>query len=270
MKNIIWFVAALAALPAAASAASTPLGTSQEGPRMWTDLAESRSFALQEGREGRGRGGQVVEEWYTPRMRGSLAVYGRVSFPSSTEVTTDGLWYSDFFDPGLGVSIEGDLLSYITPHWGVGGYVSVNWDRFDGESVGFPNGDFLEPDHMDLTSVIVGAKVIQRVSPFFVWDGHLGIGLVHYSSTKWSGFDSAPTPPTPPGPFSGEELFRSTNTVVGEIGGRVGFGGPHLEVDLGFGIRIMGGPERGRDVTTFVDPDILTTFMIELGVTGRF
>ena len=259
MKKTLWTFAALAALPAAAY--------SQDGPRMWADLAESRSLSFQEGQPGRGRGGQVVEEWYTPRLRGSLAIYGRVSFPSSTEVTTDGLWYSDFFDPGLGVSVEGDLLSYITPHWGVGGYLSVGWDRFDGQSVGFPNGDFLEPDHMDLTSVIVGGKVVQRVSPFFVWDGHMGIGMVHYSSTKWRGFDSLGTPP---GPFSGEELFRATNTVVGELGGRVGFGGPHVEVDLGFGIRIMGGPKRGRDVTTFVDPDILTTFMIELGLTVRF
>jgi hypothetical protein len=252
-------------LAALISAVLSSLAAAQDGPRLWSDLAESRSFDLQEVGGGKGRGGQVTEEWYTPRLRGSLAVYGRVSFPSDTEVTVDGLWYSDFFNPGLGVSIEGDLLSYITPGWGVGGYVSVGWDRFDGRRVNFINGDFAEPSHMDLTTVLVGGKIVERLSPFFCWDGHLGIGAVHYSSVKWSGFDI-----TIPGPFSNEELFASTTTIVGEIGGRLGFGSPRVEADLGFGVRFMGGPHRGRDVTSAIDPAVLTTFMIELGVTFRF
>jgi hypothetical protein len=257
----------IAFLAALASAALSTLAAAQDGPRLWSDLAESRSFDWQQQGEnqGRGRGGQVVEEWYTPRVRASLAIYGRVSFPSDTDVTVDGLWYSDFFDPGLGLSVEGDLLSWINPGWGVGGYLSVGWDRFNGQRINFINGDFAEPDHMDLTSVIIGAKVIQRFSPFFGWDGHLGIGAVHYSSVKWSGFDI-----TIPGPFTNEELFASTTTVVGEIAGRFIFGSPHVEGDFGFGVRIMGGPRRGRDVSSAIDPDILTTFMIELGLTVRF
>jgi hypothetical protein len=261
MKKLMLVLLALGALPAAAFA--------QDGPRMWSDLAESRSFDPQQG-DPRGRGGQVVEEWYTPRLRASLAVYGRVSFPSNTNVTVDGLWYSDFFNPGWGASIEGDLLSYISPAWGVGGYLSGGWDRFDGQQINFANGDFVKADHMDLTTVIIGGKVVQRMSPFFGWDGHLGIGVVHYSAVHWSGFDSNPLPPKLPGPFSHEELFSPTTTVVGEIAGRLIFGSPRVEADLGFGVRIMGGARRGRDVTNAIDPDILTTFMIELGVTFRF
>ena len=254
MKKIVAAsLLALAALPAAAVA--------QDGPRLWADLAESRSIP-DPGQEGR-RGGQVVEEWYSPQLRGSLAVYGRVSFPSSTDVTVDGLWYSDFFNPGWGFSVEGDLLSYVAPHWGVGPYLSAGWDRFDGQTIHFPLGDVVEADHMDLTTLLIGGKVYQRFSPMFAWDGHMGVGWVHYSSVKWSGVDFGV-------PFSNEELFRSTDTAVGEIGGRFIFGGPNFEVALCFGIRIMGGPNRGKDVNSNVDPDILTTFMIELGLTARF
>ena len=138
----------LALLTALTSVAMTSLAAAQDGPRLWTDLAETRSLDLsQQGPEGRGRGGQVVEEWYTPTLHASVAIYGRVSWPSNTNVTVDGLWWSDFFNPGWGVSVEGDL---------------------------------------------------------------------------------------------------------------------------GFGFRIMAPPNRGRDVTTAIDPDVLTTFMIELGLTVRF
>jgi hypothetical protein len=255
-----------ALMTALISSALASLAAAQDGPRLWSDLAESRSFdPSQQGYDGRGRGGQVVEEWYTPRLRASVAIYGRVSWPSDTNVTVDGLWYSDFFNPGWGLSVEGDLLSYVTPGWGVGGYLSVGWDRFDGQRVNFINGDFAQPDHMDLTSVLIGGKVVQRFSPWFSWDGHLGIGVVHYSAVHWSGFDI-----TIPGPFTHEELFAATTTVMGEIGGRLGFGSPHVEGDLGFGFRIMDSPHRGRDVNSNIDPDILTTFMIELGLTVRF
>ncbi len=253
MKTMMLASLALAALPAAALA--------QDGPRMWSDLAETRNFPQQQG-DGR-RGGQVVEEWYTPRLRASLSIYGRVSFPSSTDVTVDGLWYSDFFNPGLGVSGEFDLLSYISPRWGVGGYLSVGWDRFEGQRINFLAGDFVEADHMDQTTVIIGGKIVDHVTPFFLWEGRMGLGMVHYSAVNWSGVDTGV-------PFFNEQLFRASNQIVWEIGGRVGFGDRHIQVDLGFGIRIMGGAERGRDVTNAINPDILTTFMIELGLTFRF
>src|SRR5437762_2556356 len=191
-----------------ASAAFPSLAAAQDGPRMWSDLAESRALSLQQGGpEGKGRGGQVVEEWYTPRVRASISFYGRVSFPSDTDVTVDGLWYSDFFNPGLGVSVEGDLLTYVTPHWGVGGYLSVGWDRFDGQRINFPSGDFSEANHMDLTTVIIGGKIVDHVAPFFTWEGRMGLGIVHYSSVEWSGIDTGV-------PFSNEQLFRPISKAV--------------------------------------------------------
>jgi hypothetical protein len=253
-KNALWTLAFLAVAPAFAAA--------QDSPALWTDLQGTRPFpALQE--QGRGQGGQVVEEWYTPRTRVSLSVYGRVSFPSDTQVTIDDLWYSDFFDPGLGLSVEGDILAYLAPTWAIGGYLSVGWDSFNGNTVGFTPIDFVRPEDMELTTAILGVKVLQRVSPYVIWEGRMGVGAVHYSSVDWSGQDAGV-------PFANEQLFQSITRAVWEIGGRIGVGNPHIEADFGFGIRIMGGASRGRDVTNFIDPDILTTFMLELGVTVRF
>lgn len=254
----------LAAVPAAVLA--------QDSPVLWTDLAGTRPMAdLQvqdppaRPRGGQERGGQVAEEWYGPRLKASVAIYGRISFPSSSDVTVDHLWYSDFFKEGYGVSGEFDLLSYLSPSWAVGGYLSVGWDSFNGQRLNFINGDFAEADHMDLTTVMVGAKVVQRFSPYFLWDGHMGIGMVHYGAVNWSGFDTSV-----PGPFTNEQLFSATNTMVGEFAGRIAFGVPSFEVDFGMGFRIMGGPNRGRDVNNNIDPDIFSTFMLELGLTVRF
>ena len=229
---------------------------------LWADLAGTRALSSVQETSGQA-GGQVSEEWYSPKLRGSLSVYARASFPSSTEVTVDGLWYSDFFEWGAGVSIEGDLLTFVTPHWGVGGYVSVNWDRFYGETLHFFNGDVLNVGDMDMETVIIGAKVLQRVSPFVYWEGRLGVGWVHYERTTWSGVDAGT-------PFADEELFKSIDRFVFELGGRIAAGSRHVQVDFGFGMRWMGGAARGADVSSFIDPDVLITFMLELGLTVRF
>jgi hypothetical protein len=253
MKNkAILALMALAAVPSVALA--------QDAPSLWGQP----TALFQDERGPRGKGGQVTEEWYTPRVKGSLSFYGRASFPSDTEVTIDHLWYSDFFDAGFGLGVEADLLTFVTPHWGVGGYVSYNWDRFDGNRLVFGPNDEAEADNMTLNSVFVGGKVLQHLSPWVTWEGRMGLGLVTYSRVEWSGID----PGT--GPFFNEELFQRITRGAFEIGGRIGVGSPHVQADFGFGIRIMGGASRGRDVTDAVDPDFLVTFMLELGLSLRF
>jgi len=261
MKNKL--ILAFMALISASS-----LAAAQDARTLWSDLPEV--FQNEPGpRNGRGRGGQVTEEWIAPEVKGSLSVFGRVSFLSNTDVTVDHLWYTDFFDPGFGVTVEADLLTFPVPYWGVGGYISYNWDRFDGNRINFPNGDFVEADPMTLNSVFVGGKVLQRISPWVSWEGRIGLGLVTYSHVEWSGFDSNPLNPNP-GPFSNEELFQRITRGAFEIGGRIGAGSPNVQAEFGFGVRIMGGASRGRDVNSNVDPDYLTTFMLELGLALRF
>lgn len=249
-----------------AFAAAPSLAFAQDARTLWADPSPA---VQQDERAPRGRGGQVTEEWYSPSTRGSLSFYGRVSFPSDTDVTIDHLWYSDFFDPGYGLTVEADLLTFVAPHWGVGPYVSYNWDRFDGNRLDFGGGDFAEADQMTLNSVFAGGKVLQRLSPWVTWEGRMGLGIVTYSHVEWFGFDSNPPPGKPPGPFR-EELLQRITRAAFEIGGRIGVGSPHVQAEFGFGVRIMGGASRGRDASDFVDPDILTTFMLELGLSLRF
>jgi hypothetical protein len=255
MKNTL--ILATLALISASSLASA-----QDARSLWSDPPEL--FQNEPGpRGGRGKGGQVVEEWYAPNVRGSISLFGRVSFLSNTDVTVDHLWYTDFFDPGFGFTVEADMLAFPAPHWGVGGYISYNWDRFDGNRIFFGNGDEVEADQMTLNSVFAGAKFLQRLSPFVSWEGRIGLGLVTYSHVEWSGIQGGV-------PFPPEELFQRITRGAFEIGGRIGAGSPNVQAEFGFGVRIMGGASRGRDVTNAVDPDYLTTFMLELGLALRF
>jgi hypothetical protein len=250
-----------AILALAALASMSSFAVAQDARTLWADPPSD--LFQQDERAPRGKGGQVVEEWYTPTMKGSLSFYGRVSFLSDSDVTVDHLWYSDFFDPGWGLTVEADLLTFVAPYWGVGGYISYNWDHFDGNRITFASGDFAEADHMTLNSVFVGGKVLQKLSPWVSWEGRMGLGLVTYSHVEWSGVDTGV-------PFFNEELFQRITRGAFEIGGRIGVGSPHVQAEFGFGIRIMGGASRGRDASDFVDPDILTTFMLELGLALRF
>jgi hypothetical protein len=242
-------------------ALSTAAAAQDDTRVLWADLAATHPLSsvpsFQE------QGGQVTEEWYTPRLRGSISVLGRVSFPGSTNVTADGLWYSDFFDVGWGVSVEADLLSFVTPHWGIGGYISAGWDEFTGQTLHFFNGDFVNVGNMDQTTVIIGGKFVQRLSPWVTWEGYMGGGMVHYAKTTWSGVDTGI-------PFSNEELFKPINRGVFELGGRLGVGSRNFQIEFGFGFRWMGGAARGADVSNLVDPDYFYTFILDLGLTLRF
>jgi hypothetical protein len=249
MKNKL-ILASLALISASSIAAA------QDARTLWSDAPALYQNEPPPRNGGRGKGGQVVEEWYQPSLRGSISFFGRVSFLSDTEVTIDHLWYTDFFDTGYGFSVEADLLSFVAPFWGVGPYVSYNWDRFDGNRVSFSSGDEFEADEMTLSSVFLGAKVLQRISPWVTWEGRMGLGLVTYSKVEWSGIDAGT-------PFSNEELFQRITRGAFEIGGRIGVGSPHVQADFGFGVRIMGGASRGKDVTDAIDPDILTTFTLD-------
>src|SRR5947209_6752549 len=113
-------------------AAFPSLAAAQEHLSLWEDPQEVRPGRQEQG-------GEVGEIWVSPKTRLSLGVYGRVSFPGTSQVTIDNLWYSDFFDIGYGVSGEFELMSFVTPQWGVGGYLEVGWDQFNGQTLHFFN-----------------------------------------------------------------------------------------------------------------------------------
>lgn len=264
MKKSLLALLLVGCLAATAAAADGPDFTvasteKQDAPALWADLAQTKPLML----ASQETGGQIVEEWYSSKTRFSVSAFMRFSFPSSTQVTTDGLWYSDFFDWGWGGSAEADLIFFVNPQWGVGPYLSVGADRFYGNRLNFFNGDFVEVGDMDMVTAIIGVKFVQKLSPYVSWDGHLGGGIVHYDRVTWSGVDSGL-------PFANEELFRQINRGVFEFAGRLCVGGRHIMADFGFGLRYMGGAARGADVSNFIDPDIFITFMLELGLTISF
>lgn len=253
MKNMIALLC-LAVFPAAAAAA-------QEQPQtIWTDLAASRSSSLLQG-----QGGQVAEEEFLiPNMRASLSVFGRVSFPGETLATNSGVSYWDILNPGLGFSVEGDILAELAPHWLMGGYVTVGWDWFKGQDdVDMGTGEFFTFDRMKMTTVIVGLKVVERVGPYIMWEGHMGGGYVRYGSLMYTDVTAAPVP--------GLQFFQPVTRGVFEIGGRVGFGDRRFTFDLGLGIRIMGAMSPGANANPIVvDPDFFYTYVFEAGLTLRF
>ncbi len=205
----------------------------------------------------------VARESLGRHSSASVALYGRASFPSDGDVTRDHVTWSDLFDPGLGVSLEGDVLINVVHEWSVGPYVSVGWDTFNGVRNVDDVGDTLDPGPMRMVTVIAGAKWQGWFDPMFFWEGRIGLGMVHYDAVKADFILGGVL-------FDNQEFFKASNRGVFELGGRVGFGTPPLAVDLGMGFRIMGGPGRGKDVTNFIDPDPLVTFMLELGVLVQF
>jgi hypothetical protein len=236
MKKLLWtFV--LAACPATAFA---------------------QEFAMPWGKEV-----EVARERAGRHATASIALYGRVSFPGDSEVTQDGVTAADLFDPGLGFSIEGDVLIHLAHDWSVGGYLSIGWDTFQGVRNVDDFGDTLIPDQLDLFSVIVGGKAMGTFDPLFFWEGRIGLGFVHYDAVKADFILGGVT-------YGDQEFFKASDRAVFEMGGRIGMGTPQFAVDLGMGFRVMGAPGRGKDVTNFIAPEALVTFMLELGVMVRF
>jgi hypothetical protein len=285
MKNImIPAFALLAIVPAVAFAQDqAPLYTDLAGTRALPldsrtsdpDLSSAPSAsALSPDREAqapqpalssRGMGAELLQEEVAPRLRFTLAFLARLDVPGDTQVTDTGVAYSDIFDIGYGITVEASLLSWFMPNWAVGGYVALGWDHFTGSSnVDLGTGEFANFNDQDVTTLVIGGKIVDRFGPYFFWEGYMGIGLVHYSELTF-------TDVTIPGlPNGGLQFFKPVTHGMFELGGRVCIGSPQLQFDMGIDFRFMGAEARGRDVSALVDPDYFFDFIFELGLTIRW
>src|SRR5205814_5312668 len=96
---------------------------------------------------------ELMQVEIAPRMRFMLAFFGRVDFPGSGDVTVDGDQYGDIFDIGYGLNVEGSVVSWVTPQWGIGGYLSIGRDRYEGTShLPLLSGEVFSFDTMDEVS----------------------------------------------------------------------------------------------------------------------
>jgi len=212
-----------------------------------------------------GRAAFTLQEEIAPHLHFSLSLDARVDFPGDTSVDSfDSIAYSDIFDIGYGLSVEASLISWLTPHFAMGGYLAVGWDRFSGASdVDMGTGEFFSFGDQDIVTVIIGAKVVQKFAPFWFWEGRMGVGLAHYGELT---FSDVTTPIT----VSGLQFFRPINRGLFDLAGRVGVGNSRVTFDMGLDFRFMGGAARGRDVTDAIDPDVFFVFAIDLGLSLRF
>jgi hypothetical protein len=235
---------------AAAVAQDLPLSLATEPEPAGPAMPWGKEMALVSGPLGR-------------HLMGSLGLYGRISFPDNGNVTQDGVTWSDLFDVGYGGSLEGDIQAVMGPGWAVGGYLSVGYDSFNGITNTDDLGDTVHPHAMKQLSILAGVKSTGWFDPIFFWEGRIGFGVVHYypvlADFNIGGIQS-----------NDQEFFRASDRFCFEIGGRVGVGSPSFAVSFGFGLRVMDSPSRGRDVTSFIDPDVLDTFILDLGLIARF
>jgi hypothetical protein len=190
----------------------------------------------------------------------SLTLSVRESFPLGGDVETSGTTgYDDIFNPGTGLSLEGDLMFCMDPYWRIGGFLSFGWDRFPGKSDTDIYGDSLKPDAMQIYTILVGFKSHQEFGAGFFWEGSIGLGAAIYNDVNATFVISGV-------PHEGVELFQSSAAFAFDLGARFGYGTPSFAAMFGLGYRIQGGPDRGRDVTSYVDPEPLATLSIDLSV----
>ena len=201
----------------------------------------------------------------SPNLRFALSIEARLDVPGDTSVDSfDNIAYSDIFDVGYGLSVEASLMSWLTPHWAMGGYLAVGWDRFSGASnVDMGTGEFFTFGDQDTVTVIVGGKILEKFAPFWFWEGRMGIGLVHYGQLTF-------TDVTTPVAVSGLQFFKSVNHGLFDLAGRLGVGDSRITFDVGLDFRFMGAEARGRDVSNVVAPDFFFVFAIDLGLSIRF
>jgi hypothetical protein len=188
-----------------------------------------------------------------------LAALGRLSAPSGTldhDVPVD---YDEVFGSGAGIGVEMAFLFRTMPHWRMGPYASLLWEHFDGRKDTDPFGDSLEPDGLDLTTLMGGFKAQLLFAHGFHADFHVALGLSRNETVDGVLTVNAVRQDV--------EVFADSTRLAFDFGARMGFSRRHLFVELGFGVRSQGAPE-DADIAFSSDP--LTTVALELAVGLKF
>lgn len=217
------------------------------------------------------------------RLGLSLALQGRVAIPfgaadSGTTIVSGNviiihnrMSYLDLFTPGLGFTLEADLMSRPPPPVpggppfertpAMGGYVAFECDWFGGDSATDDFGTKVSPETMRLPQVYVGFKAEGTVQEDFFGNLNFGLGAAHYPSLL--------AKVQPAGlPATDREFFESTWAFAMEV--RMHFGwraGPAAFV-FGMGGRLFAPPTAGPTIS--MDPRILWTLDFDLGLQLNF
>ncbi len=266
-------IAALAALllPAAALQA-------QDGLRISTDLWSEPVLNADDARPW-----QSDDEFRHPgggRSKGDLtvnaALHGRFVLPFGSAdrdvfvyggglfVVDQHLSWADLFHPGWGFDLEFDFMfgdssgrgRMRTPGFDYGAFLAVMVDDCSGGSVSDSAGNFIHPEDLNMTSFLVGAKVIQSLEGGFFADGRFGLGAVHYSAVNAT-FGGPLTPD-----FQ-DELFKDTVTFALDLRGHGGIRLGPLGLTIGMGFRMLAPPNEGGQLSMSSGP--IWVWDIDLG-----
>jgi hypothetical protein len=206
----------------------------------------------------------------------NVAVHGRFVLPfgsADRDVFVYGggvflvdqhLSWADLFHPGWGFDVELDILPGDAsgkgrarqPGFDYGGFAAVLIDECPGSSVSDGAGNFIHPQNLNMTTILVGGKVIQSFDQGFFADGRFGIGAVHYNTVE-------ATFGGPGIPDFHDELLRDTWTFAMDLRGHGGIRLGPVGLTIGLGFRFMVPPNEGARVS--LDSGPLWIFDIDIG-----
>jgi hypothetical protein len=166
-----------------------------------------------------------------------------VSSPGGAVVfIDDSVAWSDLFHSGWGAEIEISVQMGRTRDYQggmrYGGYLALEIDHFEGDSVSGDFGGKIRPDDLEMSTFIVGGKGTHSLSETTFAGGRFGIGAAHYSTVDAT--------------FSGpliagvkDEFLEDTWTFASEFRGHSGVKLGPLALTLGLGLRVLGPPREG-------------------------
>jgi len=195
---------------------------------------------------------------------GSIGGKNAVPSPGLT-VLPEGLRYNNLFDPGLGATIEADLMFEAGRPFGtagdpsrVGVYVAAQRDWLDGNRVTDDLGTSLTPDPMTITTLLAGVRGTLPLAPAFFVDIRVGAGAVRFDAV-----DAELTSPTP----VDIGLFEAGWKAAAEARVHLRYRAGAVSFLIGAGARLSSGPDAAGAVNgSAIDPGALWLFDGELGI----
>lgn len=192
-------------------------------------------------------------------MKAGFLIGGRVSGIAGEVDPRVPVDYEDLFGTGVGVFLEGRLMWEIDMYTWLGGYVSAGWDEYEGKRDTDAYGDSLEPDGMEVVTVLAGLKWIFQFHPRLYVEGHAGIGVARYGDVNGTFVSGGVSEPV--------KIFESSSAGVFDVGMRLGYTRKRFLAEIGFGLRFQGSPD---DADFDFDSSGPVCFALELAIGFQF
>ena len=168
-----------------------------------------------------------------------------------------GLGYEDLFGEGVGFDLEIER-TFPVGAGSLGPYLTLSWETFKGKNSIDLAGDTLEPDRLEVLSVMAGVKWSTSLKKWADDEEifgflHMGIGAASYGAVK--GTLTVSGVPTSVDVFDATTVF----TYVVGAGYKHDFG--RFSVDIDFGFRVLQPPHNGD-----LEFESSTAFVLYLGI----